>query len=77
MYSNYTFFMNKAIDTVLTIYDVKGALRERATHALERELAALDCGDDYLERIQHLDVVAIIHAHRFPCASEIKNRHYR
>ena len=66
-----------AITTMLEIYNVKGALRERVVVALERELAALDCGDDPLERIQHLDVAAIIRANCFPSASEIKNRHYR
>jgi hypothetical protein len=69
--------MNKAIDNVLEVYQVKGSLRERVLAALELELAALDCGDDPLERIQHLDVDAIIRAHCFPSASEIKNRHYR
>jgi hypothetical protein len=66
-----------AITTMLEIYNLKGSLRERVALALERELAALDCGDDPLERIQHLDVAAIIRAHCFPSASEIKNRHYR
>jgi hypothetical protein len=66
-----------AIPTVLDVYQVKGALRERVALALERELAALDCGKDATERIQHLDVDAIIRANCFPSASEIKNRHYR
>jgi hypothetical protein len=69
--------MNKAITTMLDIYNLKGALRERVVVALERELAALDCGNDDLERLQHLDIAAIIRANCFPSASEIKNRHYR
>jgi hypothetical protein len=66
-----------AITTMLDIYNLKGALRERVTLALQRELAALDCGADDAERLQHLDIDAIIRANCFPCASEIKNRHYR
>jgi hypothetical protein len=66
-----------AITAVLEVYHVKGSLRERVVLALERDLAKLDCGKDDLERIQHLDVAAIIRANCFPSASEIKNRHYR
>lgn len=77
MRSYYTFFMNKAITAILEVYDVKGSLRERVVVALERELAALECGNDDLERLQHLDIAAIIRANCFPPASEIKNRHYR
>ena len=66
-----------AITAMLDVYHVKGALRERLVPILERELATLDCGKDPTERLQHLDVDAIIRANCFPCASEIKNRHYR
>jgi len=69
--------MNKTLDALLEIYRVTGSFRERVLPVLERELAALDCGKDDAERVQHLDVTAILQAHRFPCASEIKNRHYR